>query len=379
MNVIIVTTTIHVPTVLKSYIENLLKYGHGNVCFVVIGDLKTPPETRDYLESLRSQGWQIDYWDVKQQQQWLKSFSELDRLLPYNSVQRRNLGYLIAYQEGAEIIVSIDDDNYALQEHDFVGFHSLVGKTTGLRTVESSTGWFNVCDLLETQPFRRIYHRGFPYSKRWQNEEIRVGHAKGRVVVNEGLWLGTPDVDAVTHLEEPPEVIGLKGNLGGYNIALAHGTWSPFNTQNTAFHRDLLPCIYLPVMGGKVNGMRIDRYDDIWASYFIKKIADHLGDFIAFGKPCVRQKRNPHNYLYDLSRELPGMLLTEKLILTLQEIELLETTYNECYLELIQKLRKKICNSKCYTYSEKAFISELTDGMTIWLETLRRIERTARL
>jgi hypothetical protein len=41
---------------------------------------------------------------------------------------------------------------------------------------------------------------------------------------------------------------------------MANGTWCPFNSQNTALHRDLIPAYVLsPLIG---------RMDDIWARYF---------------------------------------------------------------------------------------------------------------
>jgi len=36
----------------------------------------------------------------------------------WNSDYRRNIGYLQAYASGADIIISIDDDNYPLLEDD---------------------------------------------------------------------------------------------------------------------------------------------------------------------------------------------------------------------------------------------------------------------
>ena len=167
----IVTTTIHIPVVLESYIENFQKYKHNNVDFVIIGDLKTPDKITEYLKKLLKNGYQFDYWGVGRQKKWLEKFPKLDSLIPYNSIQRRNLGYLIAYENGADVIVTIDDDNFAISGNDFLKGHSLVGETSSFLAVKSSTNWFNPCDLLELKSSRRIYHRGFPYSKRWKNEK----------------------------------------------------------------------------------------------------------------------------------------------------------------------------------------------------------------
>jgi len=362
----IVTTTIHVPRMLDGYVENILAHGHSDVSFTIIGDLKTPPEIRDYLEGLARRGLgPVEYWDVDRQKAWLKRFPDLDRLIPYNSIQRRNLGYLAAYEAGSDVIISIDDDNFVTDD-DFVGMHSCVGTIRELRAVRSSTSWFNPCDMLEVRPRRRIYHRGFPHSKRWAKEELSFRQERGRVVVNAGLWLETPDVDAVTHLEEPVEVVGLKSDFSDAAVALAGGTWAPFNSQNTAFHRSLLPCMYLVVMGDRIDGLRVDRFDDIWMSYFTRKIADHLGDYIQFGRPLLRQSRNPHDFMRDLVWELPGMILTNKLIITLEQLELSSGDYLSCYVELAGRLREAVCEAREYTYEEKGYLLKLTDGMRVW-------------
>jgi hypothetical protein len=43
------------------------------------------------------------------------------------------------------------------------------------------------------------------------------------------------------------------------SYVMANGTWCPFNSQNTALHRDLIPAYVLsPLIG---------RMDDIWARH----------------------------------------------------------------------------------------------------------------
>jgi hypothetical protein len=373
MKTAIVTTTINVPYLLSGYIENLQKHNHQDVSFIVIGDLRTPKAIEDCVETLnRKGGYEVDYWNIERQERWLKRFPDLDRLIPYNSIQRRNLGYLVAYESGCDLIISIDDDNY-VSDDDFVGMHKIVGGYKQNPAVKSSTLWFNPCDLLEIKPNRRIYARGFPYSKRWLNEDLSFVQQEGRIAVNVGLWLETPDVDAVTHLEEPVEAVGLKPRFANSSIVLAKGNFSPFNSQNTAFLKDLLPCMYLLVMGDKISGLKIGRYDDIWMSYFAKKIIDHLGDFVSFGRPLVRQKRNPHDYIKDLTQELPGMIVTDKLIVTLDEIRLSSSDYLSCYIELAEAIRQQICSSKDYTYEEKAYFLKTTDGMFTWANVCRRM------
>ena len=102
MKTAIVTTTIRVPVVLENYLANLAAGGHTDVEIVVVGDLKSPPETGEFLSELSAKsGVTIHWWDAERQKEWLKEHPELDRLLPWNSVQRRNLAYLQAVLGGA--------------------------------------------------------------------------------------------------------------------------------------------------------------------------------------------------------------------------------------------------------------------------------------
>ena len=80
------------------------------------------------------------------------------------------------------------------------------------------------------------------------------------------------------------------------------------------------------------------RYDDIWPSYVVVRIAQHLGDVIAYGHPLLRQKRNEHILWKDLDNERVGMLLTDEYCAALRSLELHGKTYHECYGEVVEKL-----------------------------------------
>ena len=65
---------------------------------IVIGDKKTPDM------KLRN-GTFIPWQDQS------KLGFECEKYIPWNVIQRRNLGYLLAVREGADLIATIDDDN----------------------------------------------------------------------------------------------------------------------------------------------------------------------------------------------------------------------------------------------------------------------------
>lgn len=358
----LVTTTIHVPTVLEQYLAQFELHGHREVLVVVVGDLKTPPETASWLAGLDPRGQEIVFLSVEAQRRFLHRFPDLDRLLPWNSIQRRNLGYVYAALEGAGLIVTIDDDN-AVAEEDFLGAHQVAGTVMEVDVLSAASGWYNVCDDLVAEPPGRVLHRGYPQSERHDRPETAVTRRRVPVAVNVGLWLGDPDVDAVSRLVTPVEVVASRRSE---RLALAPGTWCPFNSQNTAFDVRTLPCMYLVVMGPRYRGMAIGRYDDIWMSYFARRIFDHLGELVAYGPPLVVQRRNEHDVLEDLAGELPGMMLTGMLTAALRRLELRETTHLGCYLELIDALRSHFSRPGVCGDEERRFFGEVLSGMEIW-------------
>ena len=97
MKTAIVMTTINIPKVLESYCSNIAWFGHKDETeILVIGNLKTPEEARDYTLSFRKKAFETYFFDVKEQEKWLGRFPKLKDIIPYNSDNRRNVGYLMA-------------------------------------------------------------------------------------------------------------------------------------------------------------------------------------------------------------------------------------------------------------------------------------------
>jgi hypothetical protein len=353
----IVTTTINIPKLLRQYAENARHYGHQEVSFIVIGDRKSPPETAAFCQTIE-QYYRCSYLDIPAQQKYLERFPELWTHLPFDSIQRRNIGMLLAYERGAEVVITIDDDNFVLGQ-DFVGLHRAAGSVRELPVWSSTSGFFNVCGFLEADDHVRFYHRGYPQKQRWTEASafLSCHRGKGRIAVNAGFWLDNPDIDALTRMERQPVVRGYKPHWEG-NIALQPGTWSPFNSQNTALIRDVLPAYFLsPYVG---------RYDDIWAGYVINRIAQQLGDFISFGDPLVRQERNPHDLWKDLDIERDGMILTDGFCHALRDVPLRGSTYRECFGEICAALGETWTLDNAWTESRKECRRKYLEGLRLW-------------
>lgn len=365
MKTTIVTTTIYVPSALEKYAENARFYGHTDVDFVVIGDKKTPAETRPFCDSITASGYRCQYLDIADQEAYLKRFPALWKHIPFNCIQRRNVGLLKAWEGGAEVIITIDDDNWMLN-HDFVRLHNLVGQTLELPAIETSSGWFNICSVLEEAKGTPFYHRGFPRGQRWREHELFTCEApiRRRVAVNAGLWLDDPDIDAMTRLERPIVVTGMKP--GHQSFVLQPGTWSPFNSQNTAMLRDTIPAYF--------QSPYVGRYDDIWPSYITTRIMQHMGDVIAFGYPLLRQKRNEHNLWVDLDNERVGMALTDEFCEMLRGIRLEGKTYHECYGEIGRKMGKAWHAGPKWSDKMKIARDGLIEGMGIWHDVFSKLD-----
>lgn len=377
MSTSIVTTTIHVPVLLEKYAENARFFGHADVDFIVIGDRKTPTGTREYCESIASRYYPCEYLDIEDQKTYLERFPRLWDHLRFDSIQRRNIGILKAYENGADVVITIDDDNLIMNQ-DFVGIHGIAGAQLELPAVESTSGWFNVCSLLEEASGTAFYHRGFPMAQRWKEPGAfeSVSPACRKIAVNAGFWLDDPDIDALARINRQIVVRGLRDKSPN-TLALQPGTWSPFNSQNTALMRDAIPAYFLSPW--------IGRYDDIWASYIINRIAGHLGDAIAFGHPLVRQKRNEHDLWKDLDAERNGMILTDSFCEALRSIPLNGSTYHECFYEIAIGLDHHWRPSERWTDSMKDWRTELLEGLLIWhevfddLRTLGNLGRLSRI
>jgi hypothetical protein len=361
----VVTTTINVPQFLEDYCEDFKLHHHTDVAFVVIGDYKTPVEAKSYCEALGERyGYEMEYYDVPRQKAYLSAFPELDAYLPYNSVQRRNIGMVRAYELGAQSILTVDDDNYLL-EPDLLKHHWMVGETRTLRSFQSSAGWFDPCQFLRATPEIRYFHRGFPMSERSNSQGSVTESARtARIITNVGMWLGDPDVDAWVRMTLPLEAVEWTQKE---NFALAPGTWAPFNSQQTTIARELLPAYFLNPNHG--------RYDDIWASFITHRLAEHFGDMVAYGHPIVNhlQKRSLKSLWRDLDDERMGTLLTDEFVKLLRGTQFTAPSYAGAYIQLADALEEQIRAHAGLNEAQREFLNEYVRGMRMWIKTLQRV------
>ncbi len=264
MKKVIVTTTINPPTeAIKRFAS--MKDWH----LLVVGDLKTPEDAYKGYH----------YFSPKEQ---FEKYPELSKLIGWNCIQRRNLGFVEAWNMGAEIIASVDDDNIPYK---WWGKEALEPVTATRYTTENA-----VFDPLSVTEHYQLWHRGFPLQligKRFNFKHDK--EVKKKFLVQADLWNGDPDVDAICRMMYQPDVAFQ--NITPYFANKP----SPFNSQNTFLRREVLPYFFMfPGIG---------RMDDIWASYFVQQ---KFPESVVYCKPSVYQKRNPHNIMSDMQQEMLG-------------------------------------------------------------------------
>lgn len=384
-----ITTIASDLTVLINAIEeNRLKYEYNKpLLYVITGDRKTPDSLEKSIKmaAIRCAIKGIDstfvYMDLKRQTEFLMLVpggKEFAVWLPCDCVARRSVGDLYAYFAGAEVIIRLDADNIPIIDHDFLGSHRIVGSQ--FRRIKTMIGhpsrWYNYCEEFQCDDY--FYPRGFPYEQR-QNQKLKRENASikedvmGRIAVNQGVWLGDPDVDAITRLENPAVGFYAADNL---RFALARGTWSPINTQNTAIASYLLPVSFIsPYLG---------RFDDIICGYFQRTVMDIIGDHCMYGLPFVQQNRFEHNVYSDLDLELPGMSIVNAVCQQLRDFQIAigQADGNENrrdYLDITENLVKFLLdrsneiktNVKC-DLMKPNFYETSVKGFRLWSEIFRR-------
>ncbi len=351
------TTTINVPHLLEQYARDARTHGR-DVKFYVAGDRKTPMQAPEACAAVSSEtGVECEYIDCAAQDAFLRSWPRLAAHLPWNCVQRRNVAILKAAVDGAQTIVTIDDDNF-VEERDYFGAHEIVGQQTELEEFGRPGEWFNVCSFLTEASGRQFYARGYGMNARSASADSQPQPmvASRRIAVNAGLWLGDPDIDASTRLSAPVTAVAYDRQA---NFLVAPGSWTPFNSQNTALARAVLPAYFLSPFVG--------RFDDILASFIVKRIADHLNEGVAFGRPLVRQERNEHDLLNDLALENLGMKITDEFVQALQHAKLSGSSYAACAVELCDQAEAAM-GAASLANAERARLAAFFAGYRMWVE-----------
>lgn len=285
MNISIVTTTINSPTIATQKFCKIAQ--EKQYTFFIVGDKKTPHDLYQNLE--RKYGTSVKYVHPDEQEY---NFKDLSDNIGWNSIQRRNIGFIYALKNNAEIVATVDDDNIP---YDSWSSDLYIGQEIECDLYETSNGVF---DPLSVTNYPQLWHRGFPIDLLLEkNSYVYKGKNYIKPLIQADLWDGDPDIDAMCRLNHKP--------LVKFNISEPYYSTSvsPFNSQNTFLHQSVMKYYYvLPHVG---------RMDDIWPSYAIQK---KFPNSLIYNTASVYQDRNPQDLIKNLENEIIGYRNTLKLI-----------------------------------------------------------------
>lgn len=291
MNIALVTTTVYVPEVLREY-----RALDPDVPFIIAGDLKSPHEE---IEAFCEEIGNAHYIDPGEQRDL---YPDLSNAIGWNCVMRRNIAILEAKK--ADVIVTIDDDNAPTGDY-FEEVREAFEPHSGHLALGE---WFNLGELAD-EPY---CYRGLPFKLPTSAELTMNGRPREIGVVN-GLIYGEPDINATERIELHPTVSSYVPEAEEGIATDPRKTWTPINSQNTAWRSELAPL--MPVLP------HVGRYDDIWGSYIAQRVMMETDYHVRFGPPFVHQDRNPQDVFKNLADELYGMKNTEDFVAQLCAIE----------------------------------------------------------
>jgi STELLO glycosyltransferase-like protein len=272
----VVITSIQSPTeIVRAIAKGCQERGIG---LVVAGDSKSP--TTYPLEGAR-------FLSVATQ---MSSGFSLAKSCPLAHYARKNLGYLEAIRAGSEWIIDTDDDNRPLP-----GFFAPRSRRHRVKRVAAG-GWINVYGYF-TESF--VWPRGFPLTgvRSDPPDFGSLDTVECDCPIQQGLVDGDPDVDAIYRL-----IVQLPVTFrADRRLALAGTAWCPFNSQNTTWHRDAFPLLYLPATCSF-------RLTDIWRSLVAQRIARENGWSLLFHEATATHERNAHDSMVDFAQEVAGYL-----------------------------------------------------------------------
>lgn len=288
------TNTAMVITTINSPNQALLQIAEGcrqhNVRMIVIGDSKSPPD-------FHIPG--VEYYDLEAQRNSGLGYA---KICPEKHYARKNIGYLLAYRNMAEVIVETDDDNLPQS-----GFWDDRQRQQNVEAIEGR-GWVNVYRYFTDT---LIWPRGLPLTEINRDRSPISDATVCDCPIQQGLADVNPDVDAIFRLTYKLPVSFSERTP----LALAPGRWCSFNSQNTTWFRDAFPLMYLPAHCSF-------RMTDIWRSFVAQRIAWEMDWSLLFHNATMWQDRNEHDLMRDFADEIPGYLNNAIIVNALEELAL---------------------------------------------------------
>jgi len=286
----VIVTTINPPT--AAVLEIARGARENDWHFIIIGDRKSPA-TYDLPDA--------DYFDIAAQSRLPHRFAQI---VPMGHYARKNIGYLIAIENQAELIAETDDDNIPR-----AGFWDARSLSHDVSVVDGE-GWVNIYKYFTDD---LIWPRGLPLNTIAASRNA-VARPPVRAIdcpIQQGLADENPDVDAIYRL-----ILPLPFNFADRPaVAMAGRACCPFNSQNTSWYPQAYPLLYLPFHCSF-------RMTDIWRSFVAQRIAQENGWGVLFHNATMYQERNAHDLMKDFADEVVGYTQNAKIMERLLDLPL---------------------------------------------------------
>jgi len=337
MKISIIVPTIRENSILRFLNEWNAIFQKENINLIIIED--NPQKTFDIKKD--SYKFIINHYSWKDIE---KDLGKDNWIIPRRTSAIKSYGFWKAYQENSDLIIALDDDCYPIENYlkNFQKTNLIqIYKNNLFKNKFKETAWISTIN--------QIRPRGLPY----KGLERIIN--SGQIILNHGLWANIPDLDAKTQLS-----IKTIPKIEKYfvNQLIPQGKYFPMCGMNIGWKKELAPTMYFMLMGKDKNekSWGFDRFDDIWAGIFVKKICDHLGYRIISGYPVVWHDRASDPYK-NLEKEKTGIKVNEYLWQEVDKIKLTKSNFKECYKELAEKLNLKT-----------DYFKKLKKAMIIWSE-----------
>jgi hypothetical protein len=291
MKCALICTTINVPTVLELYRQ------HGpDVRFFVTGDKKTPQAAYDFCDAIPN----CVAGRETSQIGW-----KCSELIDWNCIQRRNIALLEAIKWGADIIVSVDTDDFPTMPDHFEQIENALAQPFNGLELRANSGWVDPGSLIEPP----TSHRGMPV----RLDRFYVHPAINRKVgVVASTVLGSCDLAAIDRLVGTPKR-SVASELARSGVIVDPAcNWTIFNSEAVAYCRELAPAMMVLSFVG--------RFDDLFASLICQRIMKDSGYVTRLGPPAVWHEREDRDILKDLQGEVWGMSHIEGFAAFLEDV-----------------------------------------------------------
>lgn len=285
MDLAIVLTTIQPPT--KAVINWLDQ--NPNVPFIVIGDEPGPKNYDD----------RCLFYSFEHQS---KLNFKITTILPARHYSRKNIGYLIAIEKGADLIYETDDDNAPLSTWSAEKNINFEGQAC------TNKSW---CNIYTNFSDELIWPRGLPLDKIESTPILDRTNESVKALVHQGLANGSPDVDAVWRLTQSKDI---QFHKEAEPVFLEEGCWCPFNSQSTSWFKEAFALLYLPSYCSF-------RMTDIWRSFIAQRCLWEMESGVVFHTSEVFQLRNDHILMKDFEDEVPGYLRNNEIVNCLTDLK----------------------------------------------------------